>query len=161
MFWHQFKATGQLRTVFWSSYRFLTKDAKFKQIDSCAECFDANFEEKDSWARCFGQVIACYKNTPSSSRTKVVQSVFTPILMNWTVASFIFLTKGAKCKQNDSCAQCFDANLKRQDSWARCFGQVIACYKNTPSSSRTKVVQSVLTPILMNWTVAHGVLKKF
>ena len=74
--------------------------------------------------------------------------------------SFSLLTKVAKFRQNDSFVEFFDANLKRQDSWARCFKQVIACYQNT-SSSRTKFAQSVLTPVLMNWSVAHGVLKKF
>ena len=37
-----------------------------------------------------------------------------------------FLTIRANFKQNDSCAQCFDANFEQQESCARCFGQVLA-----------------------------------
>ena len=33
----------------------------------------------------------------------------------------LFATKVPKFQQNDSCAECFDANLKRQDSCAKGF----------------------------------------
>ena len=36
----------------------LTKEAHFKQNDSCAERFDANFEQLENCARCFVQVLA-------------------------------------------------------------------------------------------------------
>ena len=39
---------------------------------------------------------------------------------------FGFLTIRANLKQNDSCAECFDANFEQQDSCARCFAQVLA-----------------------------------
>ena len=155
MFWRQFRATGQLRTVFWTSFSLLTKFAKFKKNDSCALCFDANFKQKDSCAGCFGQVLACYQKTPSSSNSTVAQSVLTPIASNRTVAhglldkfqpfnkscqlqenrqlptvfwrqfqetgqlctvfgaSFSYGTKVANLKQNDSCAECFDANFEQ------------------------------------------------
>ena len=48
VFWRQFRAIGLMRTVFWTSFSFLSKDAKFKQIDNCAECFDANLEQQES-----------------------------------------------------------------------------------------------------------------
>ena len=39
---------------------------------------------------------------------------------------FGFLKIRVNLKQNDSCAECFDANFEQQDSCARCFGQVLA-----------------------------------
>ena len=35
----------QFRSVFWTSFSFLTKVANFKKNDSCADFFDANFEQ--------------------------------------------------------------------------------------------------------------------
>ena len=55
----QSQATGQLRTVFWRRFSFLTKVATLKKNDSFAECFDGNFKQQDSCARCLGQVLAC------------------------------------------------------------------------------------------------------
>ena len=77
------------------------------------------------------------------------------------MTSFSLLTKVAKFKKNDSCAQCFDANFGQQDSCAQCFGQVLAFYQKTPSSSKSTTAQSVLTPIWSNRTAAHVVLDKF
>ena len=57
--WRHLRATGQLRTVFMTSFSLLRKVAKFKKNDSCAESFDANFKQRDSCERCFGQVLAC------------------------------------------------------------------------------------------------------
>ena len=90
MFWRQFRATGQLRTVFSTSFSLLTKVAKFKKNDSCAQCFDATFGQQDSCGRCFGQVLACYQKTPSSSKSKVELSVLTSISSNRTVAHGLF-----------------------------------------------------------------------
>ena len=39
---------------------------------------------------------------------------------------FGFLTIRVNLKQNDSSAECFDANFEQQDSCALCFGQVLA-----------------------------------
>ena len=155
MFSRQFGATGQLRTVFATIFSLLTKDAKFNQIDSCAEYFDGNFEQQDSFARFFRQVLAIGQNSPIRSKTKYAQSVLTSISSNKTVAHFVlhkvrlftksrkcqatgqlrtvfwrsfsFLTKVANFKKNASCAECFDGNFKQQDSCARCLGQVLAC----------------------------------
>ena len=155
MFWWQFRATGQLRTVFWTSFSLLTKFAKFKKNDSCAECFDANFKQKDICARFLRQVLAIEQKSPIWSKTKYAQSVLTSISSNKTVAHFVlhkvrlftksrkcqatgqlrtvfwrsfsFLTKVANFKKNASCAECFDGNFKQQDSCARCLGQVLAC----------------------------------
>ena len=74
---------------------------------------------------------------------------------------FTLLTKVAEFRKNDSCAPCFDTNFEQQDSCARCFGQVLAFLQKSPNSSKMLVAQSVLTPSLSNWTVAHGVLDKF
>ena len=71
--------------MFWTSYRLLTKDAKFKQIDSDAHCFKANFEQQDSCARCFAQGLAFLEKSPISRTTTVSQSVLTHILSNGTV----------------------------------------------------------------------------
>ena len=62
----------------------------------------------------------------------VPQSVKTSISSNTTVPDgvldkFSFLSKVFNLKKNDSCADCFDANFKQQDSFARCSGQVIDC----------------------------------
>ena len=72
--------------MFWTRYRLLTKDVKFKQIDSDAECFKANFEQQDSCAQCFAQGLAFLEKSPISRTTTVLQSVWTPILTNGTVA---------------------------------------------------------------------------
>ena len=72
--------------MFWTSYRLLTKDAKFEQIDSDAECFKANFEQQDSCTQCFAQGLAFLEKSPISRTTTVAQSVLTPILSNRTVA---------------------------------------------------------------------------
>ena len=53
-----------------------------------------------------------------SSIGKVVHDLF--------CTGFGFLTIRVNLKQNDSCAECFDANFEQQDSCARCFGQVLA-----------------------------------
>ena len=71
--------------MFWTSYRLLTKDAKFKQIDSDAVCFKANFKQQDSCARCFAQGLAFLEKSPISRTTTVSQSVLTHILSNGTV----------------------------------------------------------------------------
>ena len=165
VFGRQFQGIGQLRTVFWTSISFLSKDAKFKQIDNCAECFDANLEPQDSCAGCFGQVLDFNRSRHFQAERKLRRLFWRQFgatgqlcTVFWT--SFSLLTKVAKFKKNDSCAQCFDATFGQQDSCGRCFGQLLARYRKTPSSSKSKVAQSVLTPISINWTVAHVVLNK-
>ena len=71
--------------VFWTSYRLLTKDTKFKQIDSKADCFKANFKQQDSCARSFVQGLAFLEKSPISRTTTVSQSALTHILSNGTV----------------------------------------------------------------------------
>ena len=58
VFRRQFQATGELRTVFCTSFSFLTKVANLKRNDSCGECFDDNLNQLDSCTRCFGQALA-------------------------------------------------------------------------------------------------------
>ena len=128
VFWRQFEETGQFRPVYWTSYRLLTKDAKFKQIDRCADCFDANLEQQDSCARCFWQDLASSQKSLISSKTTVARSVLTPISSNWTGAhgvldNFQILTEVANLKQNESCAECFDVNFDKLDSCTRCLCQ--------------------------------------
>ena len=77
------------------------------------------------------------------------------------MSSLSYLTKFANFKENDSCAECFDADFGQQDSCAQCLKQVLACYQKTPSSSISKGAQSVLTQISSNRTVAHSLLAKF
>ena len=126
MFNDQFQATALLRTVFWTSFSFLTIVANVYKNDSCAECFEANFEQQDSCARSFGQVLNYNKRrhvqvnrwlrrvfTPKFQATRQLRTVF------WT--NFRFLTIVAIFKQNDSCTECFDANFKQQECCARCF----------------------------------------
>ena len=43
---------------------------------------------------------------------------------------FGILTIRVNFKQNDSCAECFEANFEQQDSCARCFGHVLAFFRN-------------------------------
>ena len=154
--------------MFWTSFSFLTKDANFKQNETCAVCFDANFGQQDSCAQSLGQVLACYQKTPSSSKSTVAQSVLTPISSIRTVAhgllgkfnlfnksrqiqakrqlrtvswrhlratgqlrtvfwtSFSMLSKDAKLKEIESCAEYFDVNFEQKDSCGRSFGQVLA-----------------------------------
>ena len=71
--------------MFWTSFSFLTKDANFRHIDSCAEPFDANFEHQDSSAQCFAQGLAFLEKLPISRTKTVSQSVLTPSLSNRTV----------------------------------------------------------------------------
>ena len=176
-----------MRTVFWTSFRFLTKVINFKQNVSCAECLDPNFKQHDSSRRYFGQVLGFQQKWQTLGKTRITQSVLTLISSNRTVAhgvlekfylvnkrrhlqanwqlhrvfwrqfwatgqmrslfwtSFCFLTKVANFKPNDSCPECFDANFKRKDSFARSFGQVLARYQKTQSSTKSTVAQSVLT----------------
>ena len=86
VFSRRFRATGQLKTLFWTSFRFLTKDANFKQNETCAVCFDANFGQQESCAQSLGQVLACYQKTPSSSKSTVAQRILSPIASIRTVA---------------------------------------------------------------------------
>ena len=58
VFWRHFRATGQLHTMFCTSFIFLTKDANSKKNDSCAERLDANFAQNESCARSFSQALA-------------------------------------------------------------------------------------------------------
>ena len=46
----------------------------------------------------------------------------------WTafLTGFGFLRIRANLKQNDSSAECFDANFEQQDNCTRCFAQVLA-----------------------------------
>ena len=71
---------------------------------------------------------------------------------------FSFLTKVANFKQNESCAQCFDANFNQLDSCARCFAQGLAFLEKSPISRTTTVSQSVFDPNFKNRTVVQGVL---
>ena len=152
MFWRQFGATGQLRTVFLTRFSFLTKVTNYKQNDSCEECFDAYFKQLDSCARCFGQFSDFNKSRQFQAERKL-RRVFwrefraTGQLRTVFSTSFSLLTTVAKFKKNDSCARCFGANFGQQDSCTQCFGQVLAFYQKTTSSSK--------------WTIAHGVLDNF
>ena len=130
---------------------FQQKSPNSRKTTSCAQCFDATFGQQDSCARSFGQVSACYQKTPSSSKSTVAQSVLTPISSIRTVAQFFDVAN----------FQCFDAASGQQDSCARCFGQVLACYQKTPSSSKSKVAHSVLTPISSNRTVVDVFMTSF
>ena len=66
-----------------------------------------------------------------SSKTTVAQCDLGRILSIGKVVpglfftGFGFVTIRVNLKQNDSCAECFDANFMQQDSCARCFGQVL------------------------------------
>ena len=51
-------AISSNRTVALGFLDKLTKVANWKEIDSCAECFDAKFEQQDSCARLFAQGLA-------------------------------------------------------------------------------------------------------
>ena len=62
MFWRQFRATGQLRTVFHTSFTFRTIRANWKQNNSCPEWFKANFEQQYGCERCFLQVLSKIAN---------------------------------------------------------------------------------------------------
>ena len=71
VFWRHFRATGQLHTMFCTSFSFLTKDANSKKNDSCAEHLDANFAQNESCARSFSQALASYG--PIWKKTVVAQ----------------------------------------------------------------------------------------
>ena len=166
MFWRQFRATGQLRTVFWTSFSFLSKDAKFEQIDSCAECFDANLKQQDSCARCFGQVLDFNRSRQFRAERKLRRLFWRQF--QWTgqfrtvfMWSLSCLTKFANFKENKSYAECFEASVNQLNSCACCFKQALAFQQKSPISSKTLVAQTVLTPISSRWTVAHVVLDQF
>ena len=72
--------------VFWTSFSLLSKDAKLKQIECCAQCFDPNFKKQDSCAQCFAQGLAFLEKLPISRTKTVSQSVSTPSLSNSPVA---------------------------------------------------------------------------
>ena len=152
--------------MFLTRFSFFTKVTNFKQNDSCAECFDANFEQLDRCARCFGQFSDFNRSRQFQAERKLRrvfwrQFQWTGQLRTVFMSSLSCLTKFANFKENDSCAECFDADFGQQDSCAQSFGQVLACYQKTPSSSISKGAQSVLTQISSNRTVAHSLLAKF
>ena len=90
MFGRQFQSTGQLHTMFWTSFSFLSKVANFKQNVNCAECFDANFQQQDSSAGYFEHGLDFYQKSPIISKTTVAQSDLRPISSNSTVAHAAF-----------------------------------------------------------------------
>ena len=165
MFWPIFQATGQLRTVFCTRFSFFRKVANFKNKDSFAECFDANLEHQDCCAGCFAPALALTKvaKFKRNDSCAVFWGQFreTGQLRTVFLTRFRHLTKVAKFKKNDSFAECFDVNFNQQESCVWCFGQVLACYQKTPSSSISKGAQSVLTQISCNRKVAHSLLAKF
>ena len=61
----QFRATGQLRTVFGTSFSFLTIRAAWKKNDSSAVWFGANFKQPHSCAGCWAQVFCKTANQSS------------------------------------------------------------------------------------------------
>ena len=71
-----------------------------------------------------------------------------------------FFKKVADFKNNDSCAECFDANFEQQDSCARWFAQGLSFKKKSPISRTRTVAQSVLTPISSKRIVVHGTSHK-
>ena len=162
--------------MFWTNWPLLSKDAKLKQIECCAQCFDANFKQQDSCAQCFAQGLAFLEKLPISRTKTVSQSVSTPSLSNRTVAhallgKFKIFNKSRNFQANaylkhfDSCAvfltaQSFDVNFEEHDRCARCFRQGLAFLEKSPISRKTTVCQSVVTPISSNRTVAHGFLDK-
>ena len=58
--------------------------------------------------------------------------------------AFSFLQKVADLKNNDRCAECFDANFEHLNSCAWCFAQRLAFSKKLPISSNGTVAQGVL-----------------
>ena len=99
VFWRKFRAAGQLRTVFWTSFSFLRNVAHFRQNDSCAVWFWANFKQQESCARRFLQVLA-FKKTGQFEAKRQLRRVFwrkfwaTGQLRTVFCTSFSFLTKG-------------------------------------------------------------------
>ena len=85
-FSRQFRATGQLRKGFWTSFSLLTKVTNFKHNDSFAECFDSNFQQQGCCARCLGQPLALKQKGPILNKKTVAQGFLTPISSNRTVA---------------------------------------------------------------------------
>ena len=94
----------------------------------------ANFKQNESCAKCFDAIL--------SNRT-VAHGVLNKFQLFNEVSSF---------KQNDSCANCFDTNFNQLASCTRCFRQVIAFQQQSQTLRKTTVAQSVLTPLLINWT---------
>ena len=58
LFRREFQATGQLPTMFCTSFSFLTRRANLKQNESCAVWFGASFEQHESCAQRFPQALA-------------------------------------------------------------------------------------------------------
>ena len=65
LFWRQFWATAQLRTVFGTSCSFLTIRVNLKQNNSCTVLFRANFEQHHICTDCFAQVLSKTANQSS------------------------------------------------------------------------------------------------
>ena len=143
---------------FLTGFSFLTIRPHLRQNDSCAECYCANYEQQDNCARCFAQVLDSSQkalilinrsvahavshmlqppnNTGLFQGKRQLCSVIwgqfraTGKLLTAFFTRFGFLTIRVNLKQNDSCAESFDANFEQQDSCARCFGQVLAFFRN-------------------------------
>ena len=129
VFWSQFRATGQLRTVFYKRFTFRTIQANLKQNDSCAEWFEANFDQQHGCARCFLKVLSKTANriswilltthtnlgkltvaSPLSHKLEVkrweyiFRFLFSSRFLLKIYVSLLLLTIRAHLKQNQSCA---------------------------------------------------------
>ena len=165
MFWRQVQSTGQLRTVFSTSFSYLTKSpvsSKTIVAQSVLTPISIN------WTVAHGAFdkLQLFNKSNQFQAKRQLRRVFwrhfqsTGQLHRMFSTSYRFLTIVANFKQNDSCAECFDATFNQLDSCARCFRQALAFQQKSPISSKTKVAQSVLTPLLINWTVAQDVFDK-
>ena len=133
--WGQFRATARLRTVFWTSFSFLRNVPYFKQNDSCAvaQSYLGAISINSTVAHGVLDKFKLFKKWPLFQAKRQLRSVIwgkflaSGKLCTAFFRGFGFLTIRVNLKQNDSCADCFDANFEKQDSCARCFKQVLAC----------------------------------
>ena len=161
MFWGLFQATGQLRTVFWTSFSLLTKEANFKQIDSCA-IFWRQFRATGQLRTMFWTRFSFFKKVANFKNNDSLSECF-----------------DANYEQQDSCGLffwhvCLLVNKRRQLQEKRQLRRVFWRQFEETGQIRTvywtsyrlltkdgKFKQTVLTPVWSNMTVAHGVLDKF
>ena len=94
VFRRQIRATGQLRTVFWTSFRLLTKDAKFKQTVSRGECLNQKFQSTGQLHTMFWTSFSFLTKVANFKRNESCAECF-----------------DANFNQQDSCAGCFKQGL--------------------------------------------------
>ena len=163
---HQFWLTGQLGIQFLTGFSFLNNTGQFQAKRQLRSPTSGQFLSNSRVGHGVLDKFKLYiKYRPFQAKRKL-RRVFwrkfwaTGHFRTMFLKSLSFLTKDANSKQNDTCAECFDANFEPKESCARSFSQALASWQYGPIWSKTTVPQCDLGPISSNRKVVHGVFHR-